>query len=107
MTWSRRWRWSRRKRLSGWTRATKTDAAAGCGKKVLQTRHASITRCRYLHEDTTKASQLGSQDDPRMQEAVRLMESFLAIEDPQSRSALVKLAEGLVSCDWVRKAQQR
>ena len=49
----------------------------------------------------------GGESDPRMQEAMRLMESFLAIEDPQSRGALVKLAEGLVSCDWVRKAQQR
>ena len=49
----------------------------------------------------------GSPDDPRMREAVRLMEAFLAIEDEQGRAALITLAERLVSYDWVRKAQQR
>lgn len=49
----------------------------------------------------------GSPDDPRMQEALRLMEAFLAIEDKQGRAALITLAESLVSFDWVRKAQQR
>jgi len=49
----------------------------------------------------------GSPDDPRMQEAVRLMEAFLAIDDKQGRAALITLAESLVSFDWVRKAQQR
>ena len=49
----------------------------------------------------------GSPDDPRMQEAVRLMEAFLAIEDKPGRAALITLAESLVSFDWVRKAQQR
>jgi hypothetical protein len=42
-----------------------------------------------------------------MQEALRLMEAFLAIEDEQGRAALITLAERLVSYDWVRKAQQR
>jgi hypothetical protein len=46
-------------------------------------------------------------DDPRMQEALRLMEAFLAIEDQQGRAALITLAERLVSYDWVRKVQQR
>ncbi len=49
----------------------------------------------------------GSKDDPRMQEAVRLMEAFLAIEDAAGRSALITLAERLVSFDWARKVQQR
>jgi hypothetical protein len=49
----------------------------------------------------------GSPDDPRMQEALRLMEAFLAIEDEPGRTALITLAERLVSYDWVRKAQQR
>ena len=49
----------------------------------------------------------GSPDDPRMREAMRLMEAFLAIEDEHGRAALITLAERLVSYDWVRKAQQR
>lgn len=49
----------------------------------------------------------GSPADPRMQEARRLMESFLAIEDQAGRAALITLAESLVSYDWVRKAQRR
>ena len=49
----------------------------------------------------------GSSDDPRMQEALRLMEAFLAIEDERRRAALITLAERLVSYDWVRKVQQR
>ncbi len=49
----------------------------------------------------------GGPDDPRMQEAMRLMEAFLAIEDGQSRAALITLAERMVSYDWVRKVQRR
>ncbi len=49
----------------------------------------------------------GSPDDPRMQEALRLIEAFLAIEDEAGRAALITLAESLVSYEWVRKAQQR
>ena len=49
----------------------------------------------------------GSPDDPRMQEAMRLMEAFLAIEDAEGRAALITLAERLVSHDWVRNAQRR
>jgi hypothetical protein len=52
-------------------------------------------------------SAAGGPDDPRMQEALRLMEAFLAIEDEQGRAALITLAERLVSFDWVRKVQQR
>jgi hypothetical protein len=53
------------------------------------------------------AALAGSPDDPRMQEAMRLIEAFLAIEDAAARAALIALAERLVSYDWVRKAQQR
>ena len=42
-----------------------------------------------------------------MREAMRLVEAFLAIEDEHGRTALITLAERLVSYDWVRKAQQR
>ena len=49
----------------------------------------------------------GSPDDPRMQEALRLIEAFLAIEDASARAALIALAESLVSHDWVRRVQQR
>ncbi|MEP7030710.1 MAG: hypothetical protein ABI830_07240 [Pseudolabrys sp.] len=46
----------------------------------------------------------GSRDDPRMQEALRRVEAFLAVEDAQARAALVALAESLISYDWVRRA---
>jgi len=49
----------------------------------------------------------GGKDDPRMQEAVRLMEAFLAIEDAAARNALVTLAEQLVSHDWARRGLRR
>ena len=49
----------------------------------------------------------GSPDDPRMQEALRLIEAFLAIEDASARAALIALSESLVSHDWVRRVQQR
>lgn len=44
-------------------------------------------------------------DDARVQEAMRLAQAFLAIEDAAARSALIALAERLVSYDWVRKAK--
>lgn len=40
---------------------------------------------------------VGSADDPRVQEALRLVKAFLAIEDAPARDALIALAEGLVS----------
>jgi hypothetical protein len=46
-------------------------------------------------------------NDPRTQEAMRLVEAFLAIEDATARSSLIALAERLVSYDWLRKVQQR
>jgi hypothetical protein len=49
----------------------------------------------------------GSPDDPIMREALRLIEAFLAIEDAAARAALITLAEGLVSYDWVRKVQRQ
>lgn len=42
-------------------------------------------------------------DDARVAEAMRLAQAFLAIEDAGARSALVTLAERLVSFDWVCK----
>lgn len=54
-----------------------------------------------------KAAVAGAKEDPRMQEAVRLMEAFLAIEDTAARDALVTLAEQLVSHDWARRGQRR
>lgn len=52
-------------------------------------------------------SAAGGPDDPVMREALRLMEAFLAIEDIAARTALITLAESLVSYDWLRKAQSR
>ena len=52
-------------------------------------------------------SAAGGPEDPIMHEALRLIEAFLAIEDAAARSALITLAEGLVSYDWVRKVQRR
>ena len=49
----------------------------------------------------------GSPDDPRMQEAMRLMQAFLAIEDAAARDALIALSERLVTHEWVRRAQHR
>ena len=49
----------------------------------------------------------GSPGDPRMREAMRLIEAFLAVEDAAARAALIALAERLVTHDWVRRAQQR
>jgi hypothetical protein len=49
----------------------------------------------------------GSPGDPRMQEAMRLMEAFLAIADGPARAALIALAESQVTQDWVRRAQRR
>ena len=49
----------------------------------------------------------GSSADPRTQEAMRLIEAFLAIEDATARSSLIALAERLVSYDWLRKVQER
>ncbi len=63
-----------------------------------------------FHADAAAAGALavaGSPDDPRMQEALRLIEAFLAIEDASARAALIALSESLVSHDWVRRVQQR
>jgi len=53
------------------------------------------------------AAEPGSKDDPRMKEAIVLMEAFLAIEDQVARQSLVNLAQHLVSYDWARRATQR
>lgn len=49
----------------------------------------------------------GGPEDPRMKEALRLVEAFLAIEDPAARAALVTLADRMVSHDWLRAVQKR
>lgn len=49
----------------------------------------------------------GDKDDPRMKEALVLMEAFLAIEDQAARNALVTLAQQLVSHEWARRATRR
>lgn len=52
-------------------------------------------------------SRAGGQDDPRLQEALKLVQAFLAIEDPVARGALVTLAEQMVSYEWARRAHGR
>jgi hypothetical protein len=49
----------------------------------------------------------GGAGDPRMQEALRLIAAFLAIDDDVARGALITMAERLVTYDWVRKTQRR
>lgn len=73
--------------------------------KPAENRKADRIQPRPAAADEIAAA--GSLDDPRMREALRLMEAFLAIEDAAGRAALVALAERLVSYDWVRKAQRR
>ena len=58
-------------------------------------------------ENRAARAMAGGSNDPRMQEAMRLVEAFLAIEDATARSSLIALAERLVSFDWVRKVQPR
>ena len=57
--------------------------------------------------EVTSAQPTGSHNDPRTQEALRLVGSFLAIEDASARAALIALAESLVSHDWLRRMQPR
>jgi hypothetical protein len=60
-----------------------------------------------LGEPAVAPAMAGGHDDPRTQEAMRLVESFLAIEDTSARAALIALAESLVTHDWLRRTQQR
>jgi hypothetical protein len=50
---------------------------------------------------------VGGPNDPRVQEAMRLVGAFLAIEDAAAREALVTLADSLVTCDWARNQRRR
>ncbi|WP_137045885.1 hypothetical protein [Pseudolabrys sp. FHR47] len=52
-------------------------------------------------------AEAGSKDDPRMKEAIVLVEAFLAIEDRVARKSLISLAQQLVSYDWARRVIQR
>ena len=60
-----------------------------------------------LSEAAAVAAMPGGHDDPRTREALRLIESFLAIEDSSARAALIALAESLVTHDWLRRTEQR
>jgi hypothetical protein len=53
------------------------------------------------------AASAGGRDDPRTQEAMQLIEAFLAIEDASARAALIALADSLVTHDWLRRQQER
>jgi hypothetical protein len=69
-------------------------------------------KCVLTHDFSAAAAApgalaAGSPDDPRTQEAMRLIEAFLAIDDATARASLIVLAERLVSYDWLRKVQQR
>lgn len=71
---------------------------------------SSSAESRSAHDLRAAAQSLsaaGGPDDPVMREALRLMEAFFAIEDVAARTALITLAESLVSYDWLRKAQGR
>jgi len=57
--------------------------------------------------DRAEQTMTGGHDDPRTQEALRLVGAFLAIEDVSARAALIALAESLVSHDWLRRMQPR
>lgn len=65
------------------------------------------TKLKDGMRDTALCVEAGSKNDPRMKEALTLMQSFLAIDDPVARTALVRLAEQLVSHDWARRAMDR
>ena len=65
------------------------------------------TKLKDGGRDNTGCAEPGSQNDPRMKEALVLMQSFLAIEDQVARTALVRLAEQLVTHDWARRAMRR
>ena len=80
------------------------------GHNVLQMPTKPREDCKPARDFPGNAAALaaaGSPDDPRMREAMRLIEAFLAIEDAAARVALIALAERLVTQDWVRRAQQR
>lgn len=53
------------------------------------------------------AAEPGSKNDPRMKEALVLIEAFLAIEDQAARKSLVTLAQQLVTYDWARRVIER
>ena len=58
-------------------------------------------------EHRASRAMAGGSNDPRTQEAMRLVEAFLAIEDATARASLIALAERLVSYDWLRKVEPR
>ena len=76
-------------------------------KHTGQTDH-NVVPLPAKHPESRAARALaGTPADPRTQEAMRLVEAFLAIEDATARASLIALAERLVSYDWLRKVQPR
>ena len=72
--------------------------------KPAESRIPAADSPRYAAKPAAPAT-AGSPADPRMKEAMRLIEAFLAIEDAAARAALIALAERLVSHDWARNVQ--
>lgn len=66
----------------------------------------NATTERSVHAGRVTRAVARGFNDKRTKEALRLARAFLAIEDAEARSALIILAERLVSYDWLRKAQQ-
>jgi hypothetical protein len=79
----------------------------GPGHNVLQMPAMPLENCSPARDFPGRVAAAGSPDDPRVREAMRLIEAFLAIEDAAARAALIALAERLVTHDWARRAQQR
>jgi hypothetical protein len=85
---------------------TKTTAAHGRHPAGELAKTAAKTAARTAAKSAThgRGGRSGP-DDARVKEAMRLAQAFLAIEDPGARSALIALAERLISYDWVRKVK--
>jgi hypothetical protein len=61
--------------------------------------------CSFAKTGAAKNRPDDAQGDARVQEAMRLAQAFLAIEDAAARSALIALAERLISYDWIRQVK--
>ncbi len=73
--------------------------------KPVSGRKLAVGSARPAAESETATP--GTPEDPRVREAKRLVAAFLAIDDEAARTALIALAEGLISNDWMRRAQRR
>jgi len=77
------------------------------GHNVLQMPTTPIENRSPARDIPDHVAAAGTPDDPRMREAMRLVEAFLAVDDAAARAALIALAERLVTQEWVRRVQQR